>query len=175
MFTELLAGEGVEVYEGSLAVVRHLRRHGVRCAVVSSSRSCEAILRAAALADLFELRVDGQIAVRQGLAGKPAPDTFVYAARVLGVARSRAVVVEDAIAGVEAGSAGGFCLYSGSFCCPPAQSLAVTELRQTQRQRRSRFPRLGRVTTPNRGDGRHRVQPIDQQSSRRAAAEPPAL
>ena len=106
MFTELLAGEGVEVYEGSLAVVRHLRRHGVRCAVVSSSRSCEAILRVAALADLFELRVDGQVAVRQGLAGKPAPDTFAYAARVLGVPPSRAVVVEDAIAGVEAGSAG---------------------------------------------------------------------
>ncbi len=108
MFGELLAGEGVEVYEGSLAVVRHLRRHGVRCAVVSSSRSCEAILEAAGLAELFELRVDGQVAARRGLPGKPAPDTFVYAARVLGVAPARAVVVEDAIAGVEAGRAGGF-------------------------------------------------------------------
>lgn len=108
MFGELLAGEGVEVYDGSLAVVRHLRRHGVRCAVVSSSRSCEAILEAAGLAALFELRVDGQVAARQGLPGKPAPDTFVYAARVLGVPPGRAVVVEDAIAGVEAGRAGGF-------------------------------------------------------------------
>ncbi len=108
MFADLLAGEGVEVYDGSLAVVRHLLRNGVRAAVVSSSRSCEAILRAAGLADLFELRVDGQLAAQRGLAGKPAPDTFVYAARVLGVDPSRAVVVEDAIAGVEAGRAGGF-------------------------------------------------------------------
>ena len=108
MFGELLDGEGVEVYAGSLAVVRHLLRNGVRCAVVSSSRSCESILAAAGLAGLFELRVDGQVAARRGLAGKPAPDTFVYAARVLGVSPSRAVVVEDAIAGVEAGRAGGF-------------------------------------------------------------------
>lgn len=107
-FGDLLAGAGVEVYAGSLAVVRHLRRHGVRRAVVSSSRSCEAILDAAGLAGLFELRVDGQVAVRQGLAGKPAPDTFAYAARRMGVAPARAVVVEDAIAGVEAGRAGGF-------------------------------------------------------------------
>ena len=108
MFADLLAGEGVEVYDGSLAVVRHLLRNGVRAAVVSSSRSCEAILRAAGLDDLFELRVDGQLAAQRGLAGKPAPDTFVYAAQVLGVDPSRAVVVEDAIAGVEAGRAGGF-------------------------------------------------------------------
>ena len=108
MFSDLLATEGVETYPGTLAVVHHLIRHGVRCAVVSSSRSCEAILHAAGLADLFELRVDGQVAERQGLAGKPAPDTFVHAARVLGVAPSRSAVVEDAIAGVEAGRAGGF-------------------------------------------------------------------
>lgn len=110
LFGDLLAGEGVEVYPGSLAVVRHLRRHGVRCAVVSSSRSCEAVLDAAGLAGLFELRVDGQVAARRGLAGKPAPDTFVHAARVLGVPPARAAVVEDAIAGVEAGRAGGFAL-----------------------------------------------------------------
>lgn len=108
IFGELLASEGVEVYDGSLAVVRHLRRHGVRRAVVSSSRSCEAILDAAGLAGLFELRVDGQVAARQGLPGKPAPATFIYAAQVLGVPPARAVVVEDAIAGVEAGRAGGF-------------------------------------------------------------------
>ena len=108
LFGDLLSSEGVEVYDGSLAVVRHLLRNGVRCAVVSSSLSCEAILDVAGLADLFELRVDGQVAVRQGLAGKPAPDTFAYAARVLGVSPLRAVVVEDAIAGVEAGRAGGF-------------------------------------------------------------------
>ncbi len=108
LFSDLLAREGVDVYDGSLAVVRHLLRNGVRTAVVSSSRSCEAILDAAGLADLFELRIDGQVAALRGLAGKPAPDTFVHAARVLGVSPARAVVVEDAIAGVEAGRAGGF-------------------------------------------------------------------
>ena len=108
IFGGLLSSAGVEVYAGSLTVVRQLLRHGVRCAVVSSSRSCEAILHAAGLADLFELRVDGQVAARQGLAGKPAPDTFAYAARVLGVLPARAVVVEDAIAGVKAARAGGF-------------------------------------------------------------------
>lgn len=107
-FGDLLASTSVEAYDGSLAVVRHLKRHGVRTAVVSSSRSCEAVLQAAGLAGLFELRVDGQVAERQRLAGKPAPDTFAYAARLLGVPPPRAVVVEDAIAGVEAGRAGGF-------------------------------------------------------------------
>lgn len=108
LFADLLSSEGVEVYAGSLAVVRRLLGHGVRCAVVSSSRSCEAILQAAGIADLFELRVDGQVAAQRGLAGKPAPDTFRYAAEVLGVAPARAAVVEDAIAGVEAARAGGF-------------------------------------------------------------------
>ncbi len=64
MFGDLLASEGVEVYDGSLAVVRYLLRNGVRAAVVSSSRSCEALLRTAKIADLFELRVDGQVAAQ---------------------------------------------------------------------------------------------------------------
>ena len=113
LFHEVLASEGVEVIPGTIEVVRHLRRHGVRRAVVSSSRNCAAILDAAGLAGLFELQVDGVVAERQGLAGKPAPDTFLHAARALGVAPSRAVVVEDAIAGVAAGRAGGFALVVG--------------------------------------------------------------
>ena len=112
-FQETLASEGVDAIPGTVAVVRHLRRHGVRRAVVSSSRNCAAVLDAAGLAGLFELRVDGVVAERRGLAGKPAPDTFLHAARALGVAPSRAVVVEDAIAGVEAGRAGGFALVVG--------------------------------------------------------------
>ena len=112
-FQEVLASEGVDVITGTVAVVHHLRRHGVRRAVVSSSRNCAAILDAAGIAGLFELQVDGVVAERQGLAGKPAPDTFLHAARALGVAPSRAVVVEDAIAGVAAGRDGGFALVVG--------------------------------------------------------------
>ena len=112
-FQEVLASHGVDTIPGTVAVVHHLRRHGVRRAVVSSSRNCAAILDAAGIAGLFELRVDGVVAERQGLAGKPAPDTFLHAAGALGVASSRAVVVEDAIAGVAAGRAGGFALVVG--------------------------------------------------------------
>ena len=151
MFGDLLASEGVEVYDGSLAVVRYLLRHGVRAAVVSSSRSCEAILRGANIADLFELRVDGQVAAQEGLAGKPAPDTFLYAARVLGVAPSRAVVVEDAIAGVEAGRAGGFGLVVAIDRTGETEALAragadhvVTDLGDTLRD----GAEAGRTETP---------------------------
>ena len=112
-FRETLASQGVDAIPGTVAVVRHLQRHGVRRAVVSSSRNCAAILDAAGLAGLFELQVDGVVAGRLGLAGKPAPDTFLHAARALEVAPSRAVVVEDAIAGVAAGRAGGFALVVG--------------------------------------------------------------
>ena len=112
-FQAVLASKGVDTIPGTLAVVRHLRQHGVRRAVVSSSRNCAAILDAAGIAGLFELQVDGIVADRQGLPGKPAPDTFLHAARALGVAPSRAVVVEDAIAGVAAGRAGGFALVVG--------------------------------------------------------------
>ena len=108
LFHELLATEGVETYDGSLAVVRHLQANGVRRAVVSSSRGCREILDAAGIADLFELRVDGLTAEAEGLAGKPAPDMFVHAAQTLGIEPARAAVVEDAIAGVQAARAGGF-------------------------------------------------------------------
>ncbi len=112
-FQEVLASEGVDTIPGTVAVVRHLRRLGVRTAVVSSSRNCAAILDAAGIAGLFELQVDGVVAERRGLAGKPAPDTFLHAARTLGVDPPRAAVIEDAIAGVAAGRAGGFALVVG--------------------------------------------------------------
>lgn len=113
LFHEVLASEGVDVIPGAAAAVRHLRRHGVRTAVVSSSRNCAAILDAAGIAGLFELQVDGAAAERLGLAGKPAPDTFLHAARALGVAPGRTAVVEDAVAGVAAARAGGFVLVVG--------------------------------------------------------------
>jgi len=103
----------VESYPGSVALVRWLLGRGIRTAVVSSSNNCEQVLRAAGILDLFEVRVDGVVASKLGLPGKPAPDTFLEAARILGVPPAQAVVVEDALAGVRAGRAGGFGLVVG--------------------------------------------------------------
>src|SRR5262249_62403974 len=75
--------------------------------------NCEQVLRAAGILDLFEVRVDGLVAHKLGLPGKPAPDTFLEAARMLSVSPARAVVVEDALAGVQSGRAGGFGLVVG--------------------------------------------------------------
>jgi beta-phosphoglucomutase family hydrolase len=110
---EMIAGEGIEVLEGSLAVVRRVRALGLKTAVVSASKNCATILAAAGIRDLFDCIVDGVVADRLGLPGKPAPDTFLTAARDLQVAPRRAVVVEDAISGVQAGRAGGFGLVIG--------------------------------------------------------------
>lgn len=108
-----LADEGVEPYPGSVRWVEQLRGDGVRTAVVSSSANCRAVLRAAGIADLFELTVDRTDVRSLGLRGKPAPDGFIEAASRMGVTRRRAVVVEDALAGVAAGRAGDFGLVIG--------------------------------------------------------------
>ncbi len=113
LIQEVLAKDGVEAYEGSVKLVRYLRRVGVRQAIVSSSKNAEAVLRAAGLLDLFETLVDGVVAARMKLPGKPRPDTFLEAARRLEVEAKQAVVVEDALAGVQAGRSGGFGLVIG--------------------------------------------------------------
>jgi alpha,alpha-trehalase len=110
---ELLETDGVEVYEESVAWVRHLRERGFATAVVSASKNCERVLQAAGIEDLFDTRIDGVVAGELGLPGKPAPDTFLEGARRLGVAPERAVVVEDAVSGVQAGRAGGFGMVIG--------------------------------------------------------------
>lgn len=107
-FNAYLEKHGVEVYEDAIHLVRHLRLKGFRTAIVSSSKNCLAVLKAADLVDLFDVRVDGTDGERLGLTGKPAPDIFLEAAKRLGVAPGRAVVIEDAAAGVEAGRRGGF-------------------------------------------------------------------
>jgi beta-phosphoglucomutase family hydrolase len=104
----LFREQGVEVYPGSVRYVRAVRDAGLHRAVVSSSANCHEILVAARIDDLFEVVVDGLVARRLGLRGKPAPDTFLEGARELGVDPGRAAVFEDALAGVEAGRAGGF-------------------------------------------------------------------
>jgi beta-phosphoglucomutase family hydrolase len=108
LFVKHVAAEGVQAYEGSRRYLRAAQEGGLRRAVVSASAHCEEIIHAAGIADLLEVRVDGVVARAQGLPGKPKPDTFLAAAQLLGVTPAQAAVFEDALAGVEAGRAGGF-------------------------------------------------------------------
>lgn len=112
-FEAILADEGVEPYPGSVALVEALVARGTGLAVVSSSRNAPAVLEAAGLIQHFGVIVDGAVAVADQLAGKPAPDTFLDAAKRLGVPKERAVVFEDALSGVQAGRAGAFGLVVG--------------------------------------------------------------
>jgi beta-phosphoglucomutase family hydrolase len=105
---ELIRRQGVEPYEGSVRFAEAARDQGLRRAVVSSSTNCRDVLETAGIAALFEVVVDGVVAERENLAGKPAPDTFLAAARLLGAEPADAAVFEDALAGVEAGRAGNF-------------------------------------------------------------------
>jgi beta-phosphoglucomutase family hydrolase len=104
----LIHADGVAPYEGSVRYAEAARAAGLRRAVVSSSTNCRDVLRAAGIIDLFEEIVDGNVAEREHLHGKPAPDTFLAGARALSVGPDQAVVFEDALAGVEAGRAGKF-------------------------------------------------------------------
>jgi len=104
----LIHERGVEPYEGSVRYVEAAREAGLRRAVVSSSTNCRDVLAAAGIEDLFEVRIDGVVAEREHLRGKPAPDTFLAGARALGADAAEAAVFEDALAGVAAGRAGGF-------------------------------------------------------------------
>ncbi len=104
----LLREERIAPYEGSVRYVRAIRKGGLLTAVVSSSRNCRLVLASAGISDLFGVTVDGVVAREQQLGGKPAPDTYLAAARTLGVAATQAAVFEDALSGVEAGRAGGF-------------------------------------------------------------------
>jgi beta-phosphoglucomutase family hydrolase len=113
LVNELLASTGVEAYAGTVAFLKYLRRMSIKTAVVTSSQNCQAVLRTAKVDDLFDARVDGDVLVEQGLAGKPAPDSFLKAAEMLGVVPERIAVIEDAISGVRAGADGGFGIVIG--------------------------------------------------------------
>jgi len=113
MFAAVLADDGVAAYPGSIALLDDLAVRRIGLAVVSSSRNAPAVLAAAGIAERFPVVVDGAVAADLRLPGKPAPDTFLYAAARLGVPKDRAVVVEDAVSGVAAGRAGEFGLVVG--------------------------------------------------------------
>ena len=112
-FQRALTRDGARAFPTTVALVHALRRHGVAVAIISASRNCGPVLAAAGVADLFPVRVDGVEMERLGLPGKPAPAVFLEAAQRLGVRPERAVVVEDATSGVEAGRAGRFALVIG--------------------------------------------------------------
>jgi beta-phosphoglucomutase family hydrolase len=109
----LLREGGVEVYEDSVRYVEAVRDAGLASAVVSSSANTAEVLDAAGISHLFDARIDGIVAAERHLAGKPAPDTFLAGAAALRVGPDAAAVFEDALAGVEAGRAGGFALVVG--------------------------------------------------------------
>ena len=110
---KMIKDDGVTAYVGSVRYVRAARERGLACAVVSSSTNCLEVLEAAGIEDLFQERIDGVVADREHLQGKPAPDTFLAGARALGVEPGQAAVFEDALVGVEAGRAGGFACVVG--------------------------------------------------------------
>ena len=113
LINDVIERIGVEPYDGTVRFIHQLRRDGFKFAVVTSSQNCAHVLKAAKLDGFFEVRVDGNTIKTERLAGKPAPDTFLIAARLLGVEPARTVVIEDAISGVEAGSNGNFGLVIG--------------------------------------------------------------
>ncbi|MFD7710251.1 beta-phosphoglucomutase family hydrolase [Streptomyces sp. NPDC059785] len=108
LLLELVRTDGVEAYDGTLRYIEAVRSHGLRTAVVSSSANCRDVLRAVGAEDLFDVRIDGVVAAERRLPGKPRPDTFLAAARDLGVDAPAAAVFEDALAGMDAGRSGHF-------------------------------------------------------------------
>jgi beta-phosphoglucomutase family hydrolase len=123
LFVKVLERDGVEVYDGSHRYITAVRSAGLRTAIVSSSANTVAVLKAGGITDLFDARVDAQVAHERGLRGKPAPDTFLEAARMLGVEAGQGAVFEDALAGVAAGHDGRFGCVVGVDRLGQAQAL----------------------------------------------------
>jgi beta-phosphoglucomutase family hydrolase len=113
VFNQVLEANGVELYDSTLKLIKELLKAGVKVGVATSSKNCVMILEKAGITNLFETRVDGVVSVELGLKGKPEPDIFTTASDNLGVKYSRAVVVEDAVSGVQAGFKGRFGLVIG--------------------------------------------------------------
>jgi len=113
LFLEHLHRDGVKVYDSTIALIKTLRKNHVKTAIISASRNCQEVLQTAKVQDLFDARVDGVVAAQLHLPGKPKPDVFLEAAKRLGVTVDKAVVFEDAVAGVQAGHAGHFALVIG--------------------------------------------------------------
>ncbi len=123
LFNEALDRVGPEVYPDAIEAIGTWKREGFRIAVASSSKNSQKILRRAGIAGLFDVTVDGVYLERAKLSGKPAPDLFLAAARLLAVLPSEAAVLEDAVAGIQAARAGGFAQVIGVARTGQAQAL----------------------------------------------------
>jgi len=120
-----LEEHGVEVYEGSIRYLRAAKDAGLSAAVVTASANGGHVIEVAGFADLIDARIDGLVTAREGLRGKPAPDTFLAGARALGVAPAQAAVFEDALSGVAAGRSGDFGFVVGVDRVGQAEELAA--------------------------------------------------
>jgi beta-phosphoglucomutase family hydrolase len=113
LVNKIIEEKGVAPYEGSVGLIHQLRHREFKIAVVTSSQNCTAVLKAAKVDHFFDVQVDGNVIHAEHLAGKPAPDSYLMAAKLLGVGPARAIVIEDALSGVEAGRNGNFGLVIG--------------------------------------------------------------
>ena len=112
-FNEVIARDGVEVYESTVALLNELKTAGIKLGVASSSKNCVTVLEAVDMLKLFGARVDGVVSAELGLHGKPEPDIFTTACQILGSTPAKSIVVEDAVSGVQAGAKGKFGLTLG--------------------------------------------------------------
>jgi len=112
-FNTILANDGVQVYDSTISIIKELKNLGIKLGVASSSKNCKPVLEAVGLPDLFSTRVDGVVSAQLNLKGKPEPDIFTTACDNLEVEYKKAIVVEDAVSGVQAGAKGGFGLVLG--------------------------------------------------------------
>ena len=113
LFQEVVRTQGVEVFDTTVDLLKKMRAAGIRTAVVSSSKNCRMVLESVDLIPLFEVMVDGVYAADKGLPGKPAPDTYIRATELLGVAPEHSAIVEDSVVGVQSGRAGKFKIVIG--------------------------------------------------------------
>jgi len=113
IFNRMIANGNVIVFQSTIDFIHQLKDQGIRVGVASSSKNCKAVLEAAGILDLFETRVDGLVSAELGLRGKPEPDIFTTACDNLHVHYREAIIVEDAVSGVQAGKKGGFGMVLG--------------------------------------------------------------
>ncbi len=113
LFLESIRKKEVETYPATLTLIRRLRSLGIKTALASSSKNGRNIIEKIDAAALFDVVLDGNDVIKQGLQGKPAPDIFLKASFLLNIAPSMSVVIEDSLSGVEAGKKGGYALVVG--------------------------------------------------------------
>ncbi len=113
IFNQVILNGEVKVFESTVEFIKELKSNDIHVGVASSSKNCKTILATVGLLDFFETRVDGVVSAELGLKGKPEPDIFTTACDNLGVTYEKAVIVEDAVSGVQAGRNGKFGLVLG--------------------------------------------------------------